>query len=77
MPLCCWHILNEEKNVLEIFLLLQILFPATKESCAHVQVELIESVRLREVGVPQSDGGIQWKLPQQQVIHPSDIQFVI
>ena len=46
VPLCCWHILNEEKNVLKIFLLLQILFPPTEKGGAHIEVEFVESVRL-------------------------------
>lgn len=52
VPFCCWHILNEEKNVLKIFLLLQILFPPTKKGGTHIQVEFVESVRLWEISVP-------------------------
>ena len=72
VPLGCWHILNEEENALKIFFLLQIWLPSAEKGSAHVEVELVEAVWLREVSVPQPDGGVQWQLPQQQVVHPPE-----
>ena len=70
MPLGGWHILYEEQDALEVPLGLQLPPPPAEEGGAHVEVELVEAVRLREVSVPQPDGGVQRQLPQQEVVHP-------
>jgi len=40
-------------------------------------VELAEPVRLSQISVPQTDGGIEREFPQKEIVHPPEAELKI
>ena len=62
---------------MKVRLLHQLGLPVNEERRADVEVEVREAVSLSEVGVPQPDGGLNRKLPHQDVVHPPESKLKI
>lgn len=57
-------------DYLKIRLQEQVSPPTKKEGRAHVKLKRGESVRLRQIRIPQSDSAVKRDFPGQQVVHP-------